>query len=75
MEKQIGKSKMPRYRIIDSCTGHIFCRHDDYDRIAHTYFHILDHEYGGEDNDTLFVVDNEANGRAVSVICREDFND
>ena len=58
-----------RYTIRDVQTGHIFCSDDDYDDMAFTFFHIVDHVYGGDDDSNLLLVDNTI-GRAISVVVK-----
>jgi hypothetical protein len=66
---------MGRYTIKDVQTGHVFCSHDDYDRMAYTFFHIEDHVYGGRDHAEYLTMVDTTTGRGVSIVLREDWHD
>lgn len=61
---------MPRYTIRDNCCGHVYVSDDNYEDMAYTFFHIVDHVYGGDDKGYLHLIDNET-GRSMSVVCEE----
>ena len=61
--------KQKKFKLVDNCSGHVFCEGDNYNSMAYTFFHIVDHVYAGDEQGYLHLVDNET-GRSMSVVCK-----